>query len=151
MVDHLLASSIGELCRVFICDGEGCNAVLRRAILGNLTLEEKRRVQSLSWFSRLKHTKVPGLGKFPRWHVRACTIDGEPIFYLQGVAHAVKNACSQATSTIRILHCGWYWVDAAGALKNNIPLPAYKRADAMSDRLAALFNCPMFLANEVDS
>lgn len=145
MVDAFLEHDVGSLCRVLVSDGEGCNLMIRRAILGQLNAAEMKRVERLNWFSRLKHAQVPGVDGWPRFPIKLCTIGNENVYFLSGPAHSIKNSCGQAASSIRVLYCGSYFVDGAGMLENHVPLPAYARVDPMSDRLSALFNCPMFL------
>ena len=88
-------------------------------------------------------------------HVRvyaatACTssIAGH-LYTLSGPAHALKNACGQASSPIRFLFFGDLWADAACMLPHGLPVPAFTRKDEMSDRASALLCNPFYLVHDL--
>lgn len=147
MVDAFMNEEPGKLVRIIILDGEACNGFIRKAIHGTLGRSERRRIQQLSWFSRVQHEELPGVDSWLRFPMFSCKVDSEYIFALSGPAHAQKNALAQCLSPIRTVFCGNLWCDMAGTLECSIPLPAFMQLDPMSDRLAALACCPLFMVD----
>eukprot|EP00435_Cladocopium_sp_Y103_P024467 s2243_g6.t1 len=138
--------------KMFVFDGESCNNVLRNAIHGTLDATLRRKLLSTEFFSQLNHAGIPGFEALPRLPIKHCTTDsGRSLYALCGAAHAMKNACGQLMSSGRVLFFGRHYADAAGALAHGLPLPAFGRKDAMSDRLCALLCNPLFLAPAVCS
>ena len=150
MVDTFLSHPTGDLCKVLVMDGEGCNMLVRKALHGSLTAKEKRNLASMKWFSKLEHMPLQGLESWPRMPIQAAKIDGQFVYAVPGVAHAQKNANGQLQSEIRVLFFGSYFADASGTLAHSMPLPAFLRSDPMSDRLSSLLNCPLYMIEDYD-
>jgi hypothetical protein len=140
------ADRASEYCKLFICDGEACNSILKSAICGQLSPELKRKMFQTKFFSRLRHVPIQGLEELPHFPIRSCFLDdGDPIFCMPGSAHAVKNAAGQVCSETKVPYFGRHFCDATGALEFSLPIPAYVRKDGMSDRLSSLLANPFFL------
>ena len=146
-----MAMPAGELIRVLMFDGEGCNGLVRKVVHGMADRELTAKLQELRWFSQLRHTSIKGVEDWPSFPIRACKIGDEHVYALCGPAHAIKNSCGQVMSELRVVYFGNFFADAAGTLSHYMPLPAYIRADPMSDRLAALLQCPTFLASTLEA
>ena len=142
IIDVFMDSSVGSLVKVMVMDGEGCNTLIRQAMFGQL---KDPRLDTLAWFSKLKHHTIQATQDLPRFPAKAASWGDEHVYLMPGIAHSLKNANGQLTSELHILYFGRFWADAAPTLANNMPLPAYGRLDPMSDRLAAVLMCPQFL------
>lgn len=149
MLDEFAARS-SEFCKIFICDGEACNSMLKLAIFGQMDPAQRRRMFDMKFFSRLKHQDIAGLEEVPNLPIKVCFVDEDPVFCLTGPAHAIKNAVGQVCSETKVLHFGRHFCDATGCLEYNMPIPSYTRKDSMSDRLASLFGNPFFLIQSPD-
>ena len=137
--------------KLFVFDGESCNSVLRNVIRGTADASLRRKLYSTQFFSRLNHASIPGFEALPRVPMKHCTTDsGRSLYALCGSAHAMKNACGQLMSSGRVLFFGHYYADASGGLPMGLPLPAFVRKDAMSDRLSALLCNPLFLLRDAE-
>eukprot|EP00435_Cladocopium_sp_Y103_P041609 s486_g11.t1 len=151
MVDHFMQQAASYV-KVFIFDGEGCNGVLRQVVHGTASATLKRRVLNTDFFSQLRHVEVQGFECLPRNPLMHClTGTGRALYALCAPAHAMKNAAGQVMSSGRVLFYGEHYADASGALSNGLPMPAFSRKDAMSDRLCALLCNPMFVIRDADT
>ena len=149
MIDELMTNATGDLIKILVFDGEACNGLIRRLVQGVLRLpaEKQRR---LKFFAELRFEDLPDV-QYPRLPVRLCKVAKEYIYAMPGPAHSQKNAVGQIMSHIRVIHCGNYFCDAAGCLPHNLPLPAFRREDPMSDRLSALFNSPLYMISDAEA
>lgn len=137
----------GSYVRLLVFDGESCNGILKSAIHGNMDLHHRRRLQDTRFFHKVRHGEIPGLESLPRVPMKIAKLDGvDAVYAMPGPAHATKNALAQACSEGKVLFYGKYPCDASGTLEFNVPIPAFCRKDAMSDRLCSLLSCPLFLA-----
>lgn len=143
MDEFMFVSS--DFVRVIICDGESCNNILKDAVFGRLGPAHRRRLLQTKFFQHLTHRAIPGLSILPHVPYQMCFFKDEPIYCLSGVAHAVKNSAGQTMSETKVLFYGKHFVDSTGALQFSLPVPAYCRKDAMSDRLTSLLSNPYFL------
>ena len=152
MVDHFMLQAASYV-KIFIFDGEGCNSVLRQVVHGTAPATLRRRVLNVTqFFSQLRHVDVQGFESLPRIPLMHClTSTGRALYALCAPAHAMKNAAGQLMSSGRVLFYGEHYADAAGALSNGLPAPAFSRKDAMSDRLCALLCNPMFVLRDADT
>lgn len=145
MLDELLHYA-HDYVRVLLFDGGACNQVLRSIIHGQMDNSFRRKVVDLKYFSKLSYSECPGMQDLPRFPMKTCFVDKtEQIFALQGPSHALKNGASQVCSESKVVFFGHFMCDFSGALQNDLPLPAYSRKDAMSDRLCSLLSHPLFL------
>lgn len=147
IVDHFMQSPMGELCRLLVFDSEGCNIMIRKAFCGTLEPLQMQKVRSLPFFGQLEFENLKGLEDWPHLPMKLCKVRGEYVFALAGPAHSTKNAAGQLVSTSKVLYFGRFFSDAAGTLQNSMPLPAFMRRDAMSDRLCSLLSSPLFLVD----
>lgn len=145
ILDHFLSQPTGDLVKVFVMDGEGCNSYIRKAVFGEL---DRKQLDGLNWFSKLQFHELKAMADWPRYPIKAATMEGQYVYALGGVAHATKNAAGQMQSELRVIYCGDFFVDVAGTLQNNMPLPAFSRLDPMSDKLTALLNNPLFYVDQ---
>lgn len=150
MVDYFFSHEPGELVKIVIVDGEGCNGLMKRAIFGQISSAFRKRLDGLQWFSRLKHVSLAGVEDWPRCPIKACKLDDQWIYAMPATAHSQKNSCGQLQSNIRVLYFGNFFADVSGALANSLPVPAFVRRDTMSDRLAALLCNPLFMVCDRD-
>ena len=121
--------------KLFVFDGESCNSVLRHVIHGTADSSTRRKLLSTQFFSQLNHASIPGFEALPRVPMKHCTTDaGRSLYALCGA----------------VLFFGHYFADASGGLALGLPLPAFARKDAMSDRLSALLCNPLFLLRDED-
>ena len=134
-----------EYVRIFICDSEACNLMLKALIHGTVESSMKRKIAETRFFSRIRYCEVPGLSDLPSFPMRLCQFDGDFLYCMPGAAHAAKNSCAQLMAPHKLLHFGAYFADASGTLLNDMPLPAFCRRDPMSDRLASLLACPFYM------
>lgn len=140
-----MQSSLGDLCRVLVFDSEGCNIMIRKALCGTLEGNQMQKLRSLGFFGSLEFEPVKGLEHWPHLPIKICKVRGEPVFALAGPAHSTKNAAGQLVSPSKVLYFGRFFSDAAGTLQYSMPVPAFMRKDAMSDRLCSLLSSPLFL------
>lgn len=144
MIDAYMVHAI-QYVKLIVFDAESCNHLVRSCIHGCLEATYQRRLGETQFFQTLRHSKISGLESLPRFPISICQAqDNECIYALPGPAHAGKNAVGQMQSEGRLLFYGDYMCDSAGTLEYSMPLPAFTRKDAMSDRLAALLSCPLF-------
>ena len=125
-----------------------CWTILKCIIHGQVDGSLRRKLAETVFFKDVKHEKVPGLEGI-RFPLRICKVKGRVLYLLPGPAHAVKNAAAQVASESKVLYFGQHMADPTGAVTNGMPIPAYGRKDAMSDRLCSLFSNPLFLLQDV--
>jgi len=65
--------------------------------------------------------------------------------------HANKNTAGQATSWIRTVHFGRFWVDYSMARQFGLPPAILAREAPMSDKAQAIFSNPFYLVTEAVS
>ena len=119
-----------EHVRMIICDGEGCNSLIKNVIQGCLAPEHRRRLHTLPFLSNVSYRDVEGLGELPRGCPKLCLVNGRLLYGLPAAAHACKNASAQLLAEGKVLYFGKYWADPTGALEYSLPVPAYSRKDA---------------------
>lgn len=81
--------------RIFICDSEACNLMLKALIHGTLDNSMKRKIAETRFFSRLRYSEVPGLSVLPSFPMLLCKLEGDFLYCMPGAAHAAKNSCTQ--------------------------------------------------------
>lgn len=146
MIDEFMHHA-AEYVRIFVCDSEACNLLVKSAIHGDLDRSFLRKISETRFFSQLKHMEVPGLESLPHFPMRLCLLDGDPLYCMPGPAHATKNSAAQMMSSTKVVYFGTHFADASGTLTKGMALPAFTRRDPMSDRLCSLLSNPWCLAN----
>ena len=131
--------------KLFLFDGEACNQVVRSAIYGDASPQNRRKIFDTKYFSRIQHKKIKGLETLPRFPLLAAYYDDKPVYAMPGPAHACKNSAAQLSSPGKLLFFGSHAADSSGCLEAGLPLPAFSRKDPMSDRLCSLLSNPMYL------
>ena len=129
IIDHVL-EYVADHVRLIICDGEGCNNLIKHVISGCLAPEYRRKLHTLPYMSNVSYRTVEALGELPRAVPKLCLVKGNLLYGLPAPAHAAKNASAQLLAEGKVLYFGKYWADATGALEYNLPVPAYSRKDA---------------------
>ena len=149
MVDEIMLHCAPYV-RLFTFDGEACNQLLRAFLHGTASPANRKKAleSDLKVFSRMEYHAIPGTQNLPRCPLRIAILEGEPIYAMPGPAHAAKNAAGQVCAAGKVLHFGTFAADAAGALSHGLPVPAFARKDAMSDRLCSLLCNPLFLVSD---
>ncbi|CAK9022434.1 unnamed protein product [Durusdinium trenchii] len=121
-----------------IFDGETCHQLIKQCVHGNLDRVSRLKLAELVYFKDVQYSEIPGTDLLPRCPMKICKVKGQPLFAITGPAHSVKNAASQLMSATKVLYYGNFAADPTPMLEHDLPLPAYVRKDAMSDRFAVL-------------
>lgn len=122
MVD-LVLTHVADHCSVLICDGEGCNQLIRAAVHGTLEATVRRRLGETDFLQHVQLSSVAGLEEMPHCPIKACHVNGSPFFMLPGPAHACKNSASQLMAESKCLYFGDHPADMAQALSLDLPIP----------------------------
>lgn len=146
MIDEFMHYA-AERVRIFVCDSEACNLLVKSAIHGDFDRSVLRKLSETRFFSKLKYKEVPGMEILPNFGIRSCLLDDDPLYCMPGPAHATKNSAAQMMSSTKVLYFGSHFADASGTLTKGMALPAFTRRDPMSDRLCSLLSNPWCLAN----
>ena len=125
----LVLHHIGEHCKIIICDGEGCNNLIKHVVHGCLASQYRRILPKLHFFSNVRYKEIDALKELPRLDTKLCYVNNNLLYALPGVAHAAKNASSQLMAEGKVLFYGQHWADPSGCLQNQLPIPAYCRKD----------------------
>ena len=128
-----------------IFDGETCHQLIKQCVHGNLDRVSRLKLAELVYFKDVQYSEIPGTDLLPRCPMKICKVKGQPLFAITGPAHSVKNAASQLMSATKVLYYGNFAADPTPMLEHDLPLPAYVRKDAMSDRLTSLLSNPFFM------
>lgn len=129
IIDHVL-TFVADHVRLVICDGEGCNNLIKHVIQGCLAPEFRRKIPSLSYMKNVTYKEVAGLGELPRPTLKLCLVNGRLLYGLPAPAHAAKNASAQLLAEGKVLYFGKFFADPTGGLEYSLPVPAYSRKDA---------------------
>lgn len=144
----LVLSYVSEHVRVVICDGEGCNNHIKQVIQGTLPPDLRRKMHGFQLLKNVCYKEIEALSSVPGLRPKLCYIHGNLMYGLPAPAHSAKNSSAQLLSESKLLYYGMYFADPTGCLEYNMPVPAYTRKDAMSDRLNSLLTCPLFMLPE---
>lgn len=128
IIDKVL-DYVSEHVQLIICDGEGCNNLIKNLIHGCLAPAFRRKLHLLPLLKNVSYRDVEGLAELPFSPPKLCFVNGRLLYGLPGPAHASKNASAQLLSEGKVLYYGKYFADASGALEYNLPIPAYSRKD----------------------
>lgn len=128
IIDKVL-DYMSEHVQLIICDGEGCNNLIKNLIHGSLAPEYRRKLHSLPLLQNVSYREVEGLSELPFSPPKLCFVKGRLMYGLPAPAHASKNASAQLLSESKVLYFGKYFADPSGALEYNLPIPAYSRKD----------------------
>ena len=117
-----------------IFDGETCHQLIKQCVHGNLDRVSRLKLAELVYFKDVQYSEIPGTDLLPRCPMKICKVKGQPLF-----------AASQLMSATKVLYYGNFAADPTPMLEHDLPLPAYVRKDAMSDRLTSLLSNPFFM------
>eukprot|EP00435_Cladocopium_sp_Y103_P020860 s3829_g5.t1 len=146
-VGRFMAANQGVV-KALIHDAHGSHNLVRQVLHGQVDDIPDKDLKNVPFFGELTFEPLPQ-HCLPRLPIMLAKHQGEYVYDIPG--HANKNSGAQATSWIRTVYYGSYWLDMTMARAHGLPPGVLARDSPMSDKYQAMMSNPFYYVKSVDA